>query len=346
MTKDASLSDRKVFLLADDDLARQEIIYQALQDSGNMDILQAEDGTEAWGLFTTFRVGIVISVWDLPEVNGITLLKLVRSKEKHVSTPFILLADQVTPKTVITAGKAGVTDIIVAPYSADKVQDKINKLLTEADSPEKQEAERAYQQGLDLMKSGKFDEALKKFERILSVHENAEIYYNMGYIKAAKGHLEDALSMFRKATSIDGDHARAYKKMAEINIELGNRHEAERLLQMAGDIYFDRKEDREAEEAYLEILKVNPDTKNVFNSLGILYRRQERFRESLEQYQKALKVHPNDETINYNIARVYVSLKEFEPAGKYLEQALNLNPDFSNAIQLQRFVEMRMVPPT
>ncbi|MFH1136371.1 MAG: tetratricopeptide repeat protein [Pseudomonadota bacterium] len=341
----SGLADRTVFLLADNDLARQDIIYQALQAAGNVDVLQAEDGAEAWGLFATFKVEVVICFWDLPEVNGISLLKLVRSKENHLSTPFILLANQLTPKTVIKAGKAGVTDIILTPFTADAARARILKLLAEVDSPEKKEAERSYRQGLELMKSGKLDEALKKFERLLSVHENAEIYYNLGYIKAAKGQLEDALVMFRKATMIDGDHARAYKKMAEILAALGKKNEAENFLRLAGDIHFDRHEDREAEEAYLEILKINPETVNVFNSLGIIYRRQERFTEALAQYTKALKVHPNDENINYNVARAHVSLKNFDQAGQYLEHALRLNPGFSKAIQLQRFVEMRMAPP-
>ena len=39
--------------------------------------------------------------------------------------------------------------------------------------------------GLKLMKKGRYDEALESFKRVLGVYENAEVYYNMGYICTA-----------------------------------------------------------------------------------------------------------------------------------------------------------------
>jgi tetratricopeptide (TPR) repeat protein len=102
----------------------------------------------------------------------------------------------------------------------------------------------------------------------------------------------------------------------------------------------DRNEDNKAEEVYETVLKLRPDTTNVFNSLGIIYRRQGRLDDALNQYKKALLVHPHDENIFFNLSRIYLDKKDFNSAGQALTKALELNPNFSEARELARAVEM------
>ncbi len=190
------------------------------------------------------------------------------------------------------------------------------------------------------MKSGRFDEALTSFESVLEVHEQAEVYYNMGFIKSAKGLYEDALQCFRKATRINGDFARAYKGMADALIKLGREDEAQAYLEQAAGIYMERRQDQEAEEVYQTVTRLKPDTINVFNSLGIIYRRQGRYKEAAQQYLKALKVNPDDENIYYNLSRLYAEMKLMSKAVESCRNALRLNPDFTAARELLRVIEM------
>jgi tetratricopeptide (TPR) repeat protein len=203
-------------------------------------------------------------------------------------------------------------------------------------------ADRNYKQGLELMKAGKYDEAFKTFEGILTVHEHPEVYYNMGYIKSAKGQFEEALYYFRQATRIDTNFARAYKMMAEVYYKLGKNEEAGQYFQRAADIYMDRNEDNSAEEILETVLKLWPDTTNVFNSLGIIYRRQGRLDDAEEQYRKALLVHPTDENIYFNLSRIHMAKNDFKSANKALQKAIELNPGFSQARELMKAVEIRV----
>ena len=66
--------------------------------------------------------------------------------------------------------------------------------------------------------------------------------------------------------------------------------------------------DDDAEAALQEVLKINPNTINVFNSLGIIHRRQGRYDKALVQYQKAMKVNPDDENILYNLGRAHYDM--------------------------------------
>jgi len=252
----------------------------------------------------------------------------------------MLVADQITAKIVVQAGKAGVSDIIVWPFTPDKFESKVNDIILSEETPQDQEAEKKYKQGLKLMETGQYDEALKSFESITSVFEHAEIYYNMGYIKSSKGLYKEALKYFRRATQINESFARAYKKMAEVYLKLGKQEEAEKYLAQAADIHIQKKEDKEAEEILQTVAKLQPDTINVFNSLGIIYRRQGRLEEAVQQYEKAVRVHPDDENIYYNLSRVYLTMKDFPRAGEALKKALELNPEFGAARELYRAVEM------
>ena len=328
------------FLVAHGDLSVLEASSQTLQEMGHPTTLQAEDGPEAWALFKNFNVDFIICDLDLPEVSGMSFLRIVRSNEKGAILPFLLTARQVTKKLVIQVGRAGVTDIMLWPFSADTLRRKIQEIIEEENSEEAVQVEQKYKEGVELMKAGRYEEALQSFSDILSVHENAEVYFNMGYIETAKENYPQALKCFRRATQINNAFARAFKMMGEVYTKLGKVEEAQENLQKAADIYLERREDSEAEEIYLTVSQMNPDTTNVFNSLGIIYRRQGRLAEAVTQYEKALRVHPEDEHIYYNLARALLDLRNFKRAEGVLYKALQINPTFGPARELLRAVEM------
>ena len=328
-----------IFLIADSDLSNLDTSAALLQELGYYNFLQAEDGVEAWAMFRNFKVDFVLSAMDMAEVNGLALLRIVRSREEYASMPFVLMAQQVTAKFVFLAGRAGVSDIIVWPFTAEIFKNKVQDILDEK-TPQFQESKRTFKKGIELMKAGRNDEALKSFEKILSIHENAEVYFNMGYIKSARGEYEEALQCFRRATNINNDFARAYQKMGEMYTRLNKTDDASNCYSQAAEIYMDRKQDAEAEEVFETLTKLNPDTINVYNSLGILYRRQGRLEDAVKQYQKALRVHPDDENIHYNLSRVNQQLKNYDLAKQSLEKALEINPEFSAARESLRALEM------
>lgn len=328
------------FLLGDNSLTELEEKAAWLREAGYSSILQAEEGPEFWAMFKNFTVDIVICSWEMPLISGLALLKLIRDDAEFSLTPFIMLMDQVSSKLVVQAGRAGVDDIIIRPFSKDTFIKKIKDTLQIELEPDAQEAEKRYQNGLELMKAGQYDEALKSFESILSVHENAEVYYNMGFINSVKELYEEALKCFRRATQVNNSYARAYKMMAEVQVKLGRNDLAEENLRQAGAIFMERRQDQEAEEVFQQVIKINPDTINVFNGLGIIYRRQGKFKEAIQQYKKALRVHPEDEHIFYNLSRVYLEVKDYKNAKSALEDSLRVKSDFSEAKELLLAIEM------
>ncbi|MBF0529299.1 MAG: tetratricopeptide repeat protein [Deltaproteobacteria bacterium] len=307
----------------------------ALRDLGYMDIITAGDGAEAWSMVRSTLVHLVISSWLLNEnMSGLGLLRIVRGDINYSSLPFILIVDEITRNQVVSAGEAGVTDIVVRPFTREILKRKVDQSLTPEEDQQSVQARQLVEKGQQFLKDGRMDEALNVFKKVLTVYENAEVYYNLGYIKTAQGKYEEAIMAFRKATQINAAFAQAHQKMGEALAKLGRAKEAQECFEKAAEIFMEKNMDQKAEDVFMQALQVNPGTLNVYNSLGILYRRQGKFQDSIRMYRKALKVSPFDEHIHYNLARVHVAAKESGTATEILEMALKLNPDFIEARNL------------
>ena len=312
-----------------------------LQEMGLFNHLQAENGSEALAMVNNFGPDMVFAQQSTPLINGLSLLRLVREQDTpEDETIFILYGENLTSRQVAQAGRMGVNAVVMMPCDADSLKNRVSEALFPPVEPEDIKVEELYDLSIEQMGQGQYDQALETCQSILDIHDNSEVYYNMGYIKSLKGELEEALICFRRATTINSHHARAYRQMGLIYQKLGKAEEARSSLEVAAEIHMERNQDIEAEEIFNTVLTLRPDTTNVYNSLGIIYRRQGRLKESLKAYEKALKVHQNDEFIYFNIARVHLDLGDSQAAQRYLRQALKINPSFYEALDLLRATEL------
>lgn len=325
------------------DPASQKLDHNSalLHEMGFFNHLQAENGSEALAMVNNFGPELVVAEQNTPLINGLTLLRLVRENDTpEEETIFVLYGEKLTSRQVAQAGRIGVNAIISTPCDSETFKLKIGEALHPPLDPADEKAEELYDLSVQQMNAGQLDQALDTCQSILDIHDSAEVYYNMGYIKSLKGQLEEALLCFRRATTINGHHARAYRQMGLIYQKLGQDTEARDSLEKAAEIHMERNQTVEAEEIFNTVLALRPDTTNVYNSLGIIYRRQGRLEDALKAYEKALKIHKNDEYIFFNTARVHLDMGNLILAQNSLRQALKVNPDFTEAIDLLRATEM------
>lgn len=328
-------------LLVDQDGQRLDQYSSVLQELGYYNHLQAENGSEALAMVNNFDPEMIMADQFTPMINGLTLLRLVREQDSpEKETIFILYGTSLDERLVAQAGRVGVNVIINTPCDDENFKAKVLEAINPIPDPEDIKVEELLDLSTSQIKSGQFEQALSTCQSILDIHDNSEVYYNMGYILSMKGQLEEALKHFRRATIINGHHAQAFRQMGLIYHKLGKEEEARQSLETAAEIHMDKNQNSEAEEIFNTVLKLRPDTTNVYNSLGIIYRRQGKIDEALKAYQKALKVHPQDEYIYFNIARVHIDLGQPGEAQRYLREALKINPSFSEAKDLLRAAEL------
>jgi len=328
-------------LMVDPSPKTLELNGAILQEMGFYNHLQAEDGTEALAMFNNFQPEVIIAHLNTPDINGLSLLRLVRklgSPEKE--TVFVLYGDNLSGRLAAQAGRAGVNAVITTPCPVEKFRAGLEEAITPQPTREDEKVLEMLEARTTLIQEGKLDQALDACQAILDVHDNAEVYYNMGYIKSLKGELEEALACFKRATTINGHHVNAHRQMGLIYQKIGRQEEAKAALEKAAEIHMERNQNSEAEEIFNTVLKLRPDTTNIYNSLGIIYRRQGRLEDALMAYEKALKVHKDDECIHFNVARVHLAMDNQAMAQKHLRLALKINPDFNEAIDVLRATEL------
>lgn len=328
------------FLLIDD----SPFVVKGLTDILNLlkfrNVRQARSTVDGWSMMRIKPADCVICAWDMPDMSGLALLKILRSDEKMSDVAFFLSRTEFTQFHVLDAGKAGVSGLIVKPYNLDVVRKKVKTYMDVQSEPAIVEARASLQKGLTLLDAGDTQTALGVFEKMITEGESAEVYYNIGYIKTSQKKYDEALVAFQKATQLDRLFARAYEAMGRVYKKLGQLDRAEDCLQKAADIYVSNEEDDYAEQVLREILEIRPDTINVYNSLGVIFRKKGDPLAALKYYSKALKVHPDEPNIFYNIGRLHIELQRPEEAKVFFQKALDIDPAFQHARDVLRAIEL------
>ena len=121
-TKHPGLDKNLVFLVVDDFETMRRVTINQLRQLGAEKILTAKDGLEALRLLKSQTVHVVLSDWNMPVMNGLELLKKIRSDEKLFTLPFIMITAEAERPRVEEAITSGVTSLLLKPYSANQLR--------------------------------------------------------------------------------------------------------------------------------------------------------------------------------------------------------------------------------
>jgi two-component system, chemotaxis family, chemotaxis protein CheY len=121
--------DRIQILIVDDDNEVRNVIKNYLIHFGFNSFLEAKDGSEAYRYILDMRqrIDLIISDWEMPKTDGLTLLKAVRRHNQRSHTPFIMVTSQQSQERMkITNAKlAEVSGYIVKPFRAEVLKEKV-----------------------------------------------------------------------------------------------------------------------------------------------------------------------------------------------------------------------------
>lgn len=124
--------DSKIKILAVDDFSTmRRIIKNILRQLGYTNIVEADDGAKALAQLKQEKVDLVISDWHMPNMDGLDLLKAIRSDEALKDIPVLMVTAEAIKDKIVDAIKAGVNNYIVKPFTAETLKEKIDKIFTE-----------------------------------------------------------------------------------------------------------------------------------------------------------------------------------------------------------------------
>jgi two-component system chemotaxis response regulator CheY len=116
-------------LIVDDHIMARQIVFNALQTLNVGTVDMAANGSEAReALYTAYDSGypfdVVFLDWDMPEVEGIDILKHFRTHPEFANTAFIMLTAAAEQAEVLLAAKSGATAYIAKPASKETISKK------------------------------------------------------------------------------------------------------------------------------------------------------------------------------------------------------------------------------
>lgn len=117
-------------LIVDDQLTSRLLIREGLQDLGISNIEWASNGEEGMKAILAKPTHLVISDLNMPKLDGLGLLRAVRSLEVTKKTGFILLTGKGDDKEVIArAAKLGANNVIAKPFTMPMLRAKIEAVV-------------------------------------------------------------------------------------------------------------------------------------------------------------------------------------------------------------------------
>ena len=118
--------ERKKILVVDDEEDVRETLATVLENL-NYQALLAADGEEALSVIKNQRVDVVLSDLYMPGMNGIELLKRVKTERKNLI--FMMITAHPTIETAVDAIKKGAYDYLTKPFHIEEVRIKLSRAM-------------------------------------------------------------------------------------------------------------------------------------------------------------------------------------------------------------------------
>ena len=116
-------------LVTDDSRVMRQIVIRTLRQAGydDHDIIQAENGREAFDMVGAEKPDLVLSDWNMPEMTGIEVLRKLRADGNNVKFGFV--TSECTEEMKSAAESAGSAFFIVKPFTAEQFDEVFSPIL-------------------------------------------------------------------------------------------------------------------------------------------------------------------------------------------------------------------------
>ncbi|GBG14455.1 two-component system, chemotaxis family, response regulator CheY [Novimethylophilus kurashikiensis] len=117
------------FLVVDDFATMRRIVRTLLKESGYSNVEEAEDGAVALARLQSGNFDFVVTDWNMPNMDGITLLRNIRADAKLKHLPVLMVTAEAKKENVIAAAQAGASGYIIKPFTKATLLEKLEKVF-------------------------------------------------------------------------------------------------------------------------------------------------------------------------------------------------------------------------
>ncbi|WP_440055937.1 response regulator [Pseudoalteromonas sp. T1lg65] len=123
--------DLRVLVVDDSALARKHII-RILNNLGAQRFVEAEDGAQALAILENEMFDLIVTDYNMPEVNGQELTEQIRNSDKHSHIPVLMVTSEANDTHLANIAQCGVNALCDKPFEPDTVKKLIYQLLEQS----------------------------------------------------------------------------------------------------------------------------------------------------------------------------------------------------------------------
>ncbi len=118
----------KKFLVVDDSASMRQLVSFTIKHAG-YEVLVAENGKDALGKLSSGKLDIVITDLNMPDMDGIELIRRLRSMPDYRFVPIVMLTTESQESKKQEGKKAGASGWIVKPFSPEQLLGVVRKFV-------------------------------------------------------------------------------------------------------------------------------------------------------------------------------------------------------------------------
>ena len=124
------MADSKMRILVVDDFSTmRRIVRNLLKELGFSNVDEAEDGVMALQKLQHDAFEFVVTDWNMPNMDGLTLLQTIRKTPALKHLPVLMITAEAKRENIIAAAQAGASGYIVKPFTAATLAEKLQKIF-------------------------------------------------------------------------------------------------------------------------------------------------------------------------------------------------------------------------
>src|SRR5690349_5630852 len=118
----------KKVLTVDDSRTMREMVSFTLKGAG-FEVVEAADGLQGLDVLASHKVDLIIADLNMPNMDGLTLIRKVRAGGAHRTVPILMLTTEADDAKKQEGRAAGATGWIVKPFNPEKLVQVVKKVI-------------------------------------------------------------------------------------------------------------------------------------------------------------------------------------------------------------------------
>ena len=117
------------FLVVDDFSTMRRIVRNLLKELGYTNVDEAEDGVQALQKLRSDQFDFVVSDWNMPNMDGLTMLQEIRKDPALSKLPVLMVTAEAKKENIVAAAQADANGYVVKPFTAATLDEKLGKIF-------------------------------------------------------------------------------------------------------------------------------------------------------------------------------------------------------------------------